>query len=106
MTHSRHMLVAALIGVASGVATFGGSAAIAAGIDIAAHPLANACPAGTKLDNSTSEEARTKLVNDGYFEIGHVVKGCDNWWHAAAVRNGKDTFVLLSPGGTVFPLGK
>jgi hypothetical protein len=102
----RHMLTrsvfaAALIGIAGTAATLGGSAAIAAGINAAAHRFQDTCAANTQLDRSTVEQARDRIAAAGYSEVDELKKGCDNYWHASAVRNGRQLLVLMSPDGQI-----
>jgi hypothetical protein len=60
-----------------------------------------ACEPGDKIDRSTVEDARKKIQAAGYQKVGNLKKGCDNYWHATAEKNGAQVFVVLSPQGEV-----
>ncbi len=72
---------------------------------IAVAPAYAACDPGDRLDNSTADQARKKLMAAGYSDVHIESKGCDNVWHATAVKDGKPTRVALEPGGKVYPEG-
>jgi hypothetical protein len=105
MTQSRNIHDAALIGVASGVTTFAGAAAIGAGIDGAIHPAHAACAPGAKIDASTVIDARDAIANAGYSGVHNLKKGCDNYWHGIVSQSGQDSRVVLAPDGKVMPEG-
>ncbi len=64
-----------------------------------------ACDVGEKIDRSTVGDARKKIEAAGYQKISNLRKGCDNYWHASAEKDGKPVFVVLSPQGEVMPEG-
>lgn len=76
-----------------------------AGMAPAIAPAEAACLAGAKIDRSTATDARQKMEKAGFRQIHGLKKGCDNYWHAVAKKDGKETHVVLSPQGTVMPEG-
>lgn len=58
-----------------------------------------------KIDGSTAADARKAMTAAGYTQIADLKKGCDNYWHARAAKNGRPTGVLLAPDGQVRPEG-
>lgn len=74
---------------------------LAAGSFPALHGAHAACEAGEKIDGSTVADARKKMEGAGYQKIRDLKKGCDNYWHAKAEKDGKPVFVVLSPQGEV-----
>ena len=69
-------------------------------------PAGNNCTEGEVIDGSTPEEARAKIEAAGYSEVVIKSKGCDNFWHAAVVKDGVAGNVVLSPDGMVIPEGE
>jgi hypothetical protein len=65
------------------------------------HSAHAACDAGDKIDKSTVSDARKKIEAAGYRKVNDLKKGCDNYWHAKAEKNGAAVFVVLSPQGEV-----
>jgi len=61
-----------------------------------------ACDPGDRPDNTTSTDARKKLEAAGYRQARDLKKGCDNVWHAKAVKDGRPVNVALTPRGEVF----
>lgn len=61
------------------------------------------CEADTlaKIDGSTADDARRKMAAAGYTEITDLKKGCDNFWHGQAIKDGRLTGVVLAPDGEV-----
>ena len=59
------------------------------------------CAADAKIDGSTAAEARKKMNAAGYTQVTDLKKGCDNFWHGRAMKDGVSTGVLLSPDGRV-----
>lgn len=68
-------------------------------------PDGNNCTEGEVIDGSTAEEARAKIEAAGYADVVIVSKGCDNFWHATAIKDGMAGNVVLSPDGLVMPDG-
>jgi hypothetical protein len=64
-----------------------------------------ACEAGEKIDKTTVEETRKKIEAAGYSKPANIRKGCDNFWHASAAKDGKTVNVVVSPQGDVAPEG-
>ena len=64
-------------------------------------PASAACVAGDHIDSSTAQQAAKKMEQAGYTQVHELKKGCDNYWHAAAMGNGKQDEIVLSPQGTV-----
>lgn len=61
------------------------------------------CEAGTKIDASTADMAKQKIEHAGFRSVRDLKKGCDNFWHGKAVKDGVEGFVVLSPQGDVMP---
>jgi len=68
-------------------------------------PGGNNCTEGEVIDNSTPEDARRKIEAAGYGNVVITSKGCDNFWHATAIRDGMPVNVVLSPDGRVLTEG-
>lgn len=64
-----------------------------------------ACDVGDKIDRSTVGDARKKIETAGYRNIRDLRKGCDNYWHASAEKDGVPVLVVLSPQGEVMQEG-
>jgi hypothetical protein len=62
---------------------------------------ASPCEPTDKIDGSTVETARKKIENAGYRQVRNLKKGCDNFWHGSAVKDGKAVNIVLSPQGNV-----
>jgi hypothetical protein len=60
------------------------------------------CDPGDKSDNSTATDARKKLEAAGYAQVRDLKKGCDNVWHAKAVKGAQAVNLALTPQGQVF----
>lgn len=68
-------------------------------------PSGNNCTEGEVIDGSTAEQAKAKIEAAGYSDVVITSKGCDNFWHATAVKDGMPGNVVLSPDGMVLPEG-
>lgn len=68
-------------------------------------PSRNNCTEGEVIDNSTPEDARRKFEAAGYSNVVITSKGCDNFWHATAVKDGMPVNVVLAPDGRVVTEG-
>lgn len=66
---------------------------------------AASCEPTDKIDGSTVETARQKIEKAGYRQVRNLKKGCDNFWHGSAVKDGKIVNIVLSPQGTVMVEG-
>src|SRR5262249_29944845 len=64
------------------------------------HPAA-ACEPGEKLDKTTVEDTRKILQKAGYAKARNWRKGCDNTWHATAVKDGAEVSVAVTADGKV-----
>jgi len=64
-------------------------------------PAWAACEPGTKLDKTTVEDIRKLLQKAGYRDARDWRKGCDNTWHATAVKDGARVDVAVLPDGTI-----
>lgn len=62
-----------------------------------------ACEPGEKIDASTADQARKKIEAAGYRKVRQLKKGCDNFWHAMAEKDGAPAAVALTPQGQVYP---
>lgn len=76
-----------------------------AGTGIAYADDAPGCPAGTKIDASSMDTARSKIEKAGFQNIQALKKGCDNFWHGAALENGAPVNIALTPQGQVIKEG-
>jgi hypothetical protein len=101
----KNTFTAALTAAGIGTATFVAPVMLAAGVDGAVHPAQAACLAGAKIDKSTAAEAKAKIQKAGFSQIKDLKKGCDNYWHGVAKKDGNETHVVLSPKGTVMTEG-
>jgi hypothetical protein len=73
-------------------------------VTVTAAPPAEAagnCPPGDRIDGSTAEQAKRKFEKAGFSSVKELRKGCDNFWHAMAVKDGKSVRVVLSPTGEI-----
>lgn len=88
----------------SGILMAAALAAVAFGIgpQITASALAqNNCEYGERIDGTTAADAKRKFAAAGFPTVRSLKKGCDNYWHGIAERNGQELGVVLSPEGTV-----
>ena len=65
------------------------------------HAAAAACEPGEKTDKTTVEDTRKILQKAGYINARNWRKGCDNTWHATAVKDGAEVTVAVTPDGRV-----
>ncbi|TDQ78482.1 YpeB-like protein with putative protease inhibitory function [Dongia mobilis] len=68
-------------------------------------PSGNNCTEGEVIDSSTPEDAKRKFEAAGYSNVVITSKGCDNFWHATAVKDGMPVNVVLAPDGLVLTEG-
>jgi hypothetical protein len=73
------------------------------GIAFASDPPPIQCEPTDRIDSSTSTDAEKKIKAAGYTQISDLKKGCDNFWHGRAFKNGMAIRVSLSPQGLVQP---
>ena len=64
-----------------------------------------ACSAGDRIDGTTAVYAKGKFEAAGYDQVRDLAKGCDNFWHGRAIKDGVDVNVLLTPEGEVMQEG-
>ncbi|WP_158240717.1 PepSY domain-containing protein [Telmatospirillum siberiense] len=62
---------------------------------------ASGCDANDKIDKSSADMARKAMAKAGYLQIHALKKGCDNFWHGQATRNGVAVRIVLSPHGQI-----
>ena len=74
---------------------------LAALVAVAAGPAWAGCYANHKIDGSTASDARQKIEAAGYEQVRDLRKGCDNYWHGTARKDGAVVNVVLSPQGDV-----
>lgn len=79
--------------------------ALTAVIVLAAGPAWAGCEAGDRIDGSTADQAKHKIEAAGYSNVTGLQKGCDNYWHAVAMKDGASVGVVLSPKGEVMTEG-
>jgi Peptidase propeptide and YPEB domain len=60
-----------------------------------------ACEATDKIDKTTVEDTRKKIEAAGYRQARNFRKGCDNFWHVTAMKDGQVVSVVVSPQGEV-----
>lgn len=66
---------------------------------------ASRCEAGDRIDGSTADDARKKMERAGFHQVRDLMKGCDNFWHGTAVKDGSETHVAVTPQGQVLREG-
>jgi len=59
------------------------------------------CSASDRIDSSTAAAATKKMESAGFRQVRDLKKGCDNFWHGVAVKDGSETHVGLTPQGQV-----
>lgn len=64
-----------------------------------------ACDPGTRIDKTTVEQIRDRLVKAGYRNPLHLRKGCDNAWHSTAVKEGLQIDVAVTADGHIVQEG-
>lgn len=92
----RRIVSAAALALASIVGTSVNPAAVFGGSEALA-----ACLPGEVLDDTTVADARTKIEAAGFEQVKDLRKGCDNFWHATAMKDGQAVRVVLTPDGKV-----
>lgn len=64
-------------------------------------PAEAACDPGTRVDKTTVEDIRDKLIKAGYKNPLHLRKGCDNAWHGTAMKDGEQISVAVTQDGHI-----
>jgi hypothetical protein len=64
-------------------------------------PASAACGPNDKMDGTTADYAKQKIEAAGFQQVRHLTKGCDNYWHGVAKKDGLDVYVVLTPKGEV-----
>ncbi|MGH6887524.1 MAG: hypothetical protein ACREGK_15775, partial [Geminicoccales bacterium] len=64
-------------------------------------PAWAACSPNDRNDDSTATDARRQMEAAGYEQVRDLRKGCDNYWHGSARKDGAAVNVVLSPEGEV-----
>ena len=79
--------------------------ALTAVMVLAAGPAWAGCSSSDRIDGSTADQAKHKMEAAGYSNVTGLQKGCDNYWHAVAMKDGASVGVVLSPAGEVMTEG-
>lgn len=74
---------------------------LAAVLMLSAAPAWAACSPNDRIDGSTADQAKRQIEAAGYDQVGDLKKGCDNYWHGRAMKDGAPVNVVLSPAGDV-----
>jgi hypothetical protein len=74
---------------------------MAAAPAFAADAESHGCLPTDHVDGSTADQAKRKIQAAGYTEVTDLSKGCDNFWHGHAMKDGAPVNVVLSPPGMV-----
>ncbi len=64
-------------------------------------PAYAACDPQDKVDHTTVEDTRKKVLAAGYQKPTNFRKGCDSYWHLDALKDGQTVHVVVSPAGEV-----
>ena len=106
MNNVKRLLGAGTV-AASGFAVFGASLFLPAAVGLMSgvRPAHAACEPGTKIDKSTVADVRKEIQKAGFTDVRDLKKGCDNYWHGVATKDGKQAHVVVSPDGKVMPEG-
>lgn len=62
-----------------------------------------ACDPGDRIDGTTAAWAAGKAKEAGYTNVTMERKGCDNYWHGVASKDGQTGRIVVSPDGEVMP---
>ncbi len=60
-----------------------------------------ACGPRDVIDNTTAAETKQKIEAAGYTAPTDLRKGCDNFWHASALKDGNKVLLVVTPAGEV-----
>ncbi|HWE75891.1 MAG TPA: hypothetical protein VG328_22215 [Stellaceae bacterium] len=72
------------------------------------HPIAAAhaeCEPGTRIDKTTADQIRARLIKSGYKNPLHLRKGCDNTWHGIATKGDAQISVAVTADGHIVEEG-
>lgn len=64
-----------------------------------------ACGPEDVIDNTTVADTKKKIEEAGYQEPTDFRKGCDNFWHVAAKKDGNQVNLVVTPSGEVLEEG-
>lgn len=64
-----------------------------------------ACSPTDAINGTTAVDATKAIETAGYTQVQVYAKGCDNAWHAHAMRNGNPVNVVWNGEGQVLPEG-
>ena len=79
--------------------------AVAAVVMLAAGPAWAGCSSTDRIDGSTADQAKHRIEQAGYTQVTGLTKGCDNYWHGIAMKDGSSVGVVVSPTGEVMKDG-
>jgi Peptidase propeptide and YPEB domain len=63
------------------------------------------CAPGERVDGTSADQAKKKAEGAGFTQVRELRKGCDNVWHAVAMKNGAQVRVAVLPQGQVMQEG-
>jgi len=72
---------------------------------LTARPAYAVCMPGDRIDGTTANNALRRFTAAGYSAVHDLKKGCDNYWHGIADKNGAQIHVVLAPSGAVMQEG-
>jgi hypothetical protein len=64
-----------------------------------------ACGPQDVIDTTTVAETKKKIEAAGYTQPTDLRKGCDNFWHASALKDGNKVLLVVTPTGEVIEEG-
>jgi len=79
--------------------------AVAAVVMLAAGPAWAGCSPSDKIDSTTADQAKHRIEQAGYSHVTDLQKGCDNYWHGIAIKDGSSVGVVVTPTGEVMTEG-
>jgi len=94
MPMKSNLLAASMASAAIAIALL--SAAPAVGAD-----QTPGCAPADRIDGSSIETVRGKIQKAGYSKVENLKKGCDNFWHGTAIKDGQTIHLVLTPKGQV-----
>ena len=59
------------------------------------------CGPDDVIDDTTADSTSQRLEEAGYEDVSNLRKGCDNFWHAEAKKDGETVFVVVTPEGEI-----
>jgi hypothetical protein len=84
---------------------FAAAVAVAAGSIGTASSARAACDTGERVDKTTVTDARKAIEAAGYRQVRDLRKGCDNFSHGVATKDGQRVYVVVSPKSEVMTEG-